>query len=260
VSDRGLREATGQETSVPPRAGQEANLLKKKIFRSVMAEGARTVRVHRHCNIYMCGDADRNIYWIQSGYIKLVVNSKDGKECILDIYTTGDFFGESCLAGLELRAETATAMESSTLKQVSYQRFIADLSHAELLTFSREIIRQSVKQQSIIADMVTMSSEQRLGKTLLRLGSRLGKRQPSGTVIHCRTSHDELSCIVGTTRPRITEFMTRFRRLGLIQLNADRQIILDEGKLMAYLSSLVQGPTSGAGPILNRSRGARKTS
>lgn len=219
-------------------AGQQVDLLKKKFFGSALIREARTVRVRRQYNVYACGEEDRALYWIQSGHIKMVVNSRQGKECILDIYAAGDFFGESCLAGLEARVETATAMENVVLKSVACHLFLADLSSSELMAFVRELNQRKVEQQLLMADMVTMSSEFRLGKILLRLGSRLGKAQSSGTVIDCRISHEELSHMVGTTRPRITEFMTRFRGLSLISLNTKRQIVLKEARLMAYLSSI----------------------
>jgi CRP/FNR family transcriptional regulator, cyclic AMP receptor protein len=230
--------ATREDRSLSP-ADHRTDLLKKRFFGSALIQSAKTVRVRRQYNVYACGEEDGALYWIQSGHIKMVVNSRQGKECILDIYAAGDFFGESCLAGLEARAETATAMENVVLKSVSCHRFLADLNSSELLAFIRELSKRKVEQHLLMADMVTMSSEFRLGRILLRLGSRVGKAQPSGTVIDCRISQEELSHMVGTTRPRITEFMTRFRRLGLISLSAKRQIVLKEARLMAYLSSLV---------------------
>jgi hypothetical protein len=44
--------------------------------------------------------------------------------------------------------------------------------------------------------------------------------------------------MVGTTRPRISLFMQRFRNLGLIELNDERQLIIKEHKLVAYLASI----------------------
>jgi len=238
VNNWGLLKAAEYDDSFLSQAHQESDLLKQRLFNPLLAQSVRTFRVRRHCNVYTYGDVDPTLYWIQSGYIKLIVNSNQGKECILNILSPGDFFGESCLAGFEFRVETATAMENATLKSITCKHFIAELSQPELVMFAKELTHRNCKQQMLIADMVTMSSEFRLARSLLRLGSRLGKKQSSGTVIDCRISQDELSCIVGTTRPRISAFMAKFRRLGLIYLNPERQIILAEAKLMAYLSSL----------------------
>jgi hypothetical protein len=41
--------------------------------------------------------------------------------------------------------------------------------------------------------------------------------------------------MVGTTRPRISLFMQRFRNLGLIESNKDRFLVIKEKKLTEYL-------------------------
>lgn len=43
--------------------------------------------------------------------IKLLILSSQGKHCILAIHSSGDIFGELCLAGLGTRHETAVAIE-----------------------------------------------------------------------------------------------------------------------------------------------------
>jgi hypothetical protein len=44
--------------------------------------------------------------------------------------------------------------------------------------------------------------------------------------------------MVGTTRPRISVFMQRFKNLGLIETNANHFLIIKENKLMAYLAQI----------------------
>ena len=90
----------------------------------------------------------------------------------------------------------------------------------------------------MIAHLVTVDSEHRLAETLLMLGKSLGKPDPHSRRIAVRLSHEELSQMVGTTRPRITEFMNRFRTLGLIELTAEHHLIVNEAKVRAYLQSI----------------------
>jgi CRP-like cAMP-binding protein len=93
-------------------------------------------------------------------------------------------------------------------------------------------------QQEVIANLVTVDSEQRLGMTLLRLARKLGKKDPRSIRIDLRISHEELASMVGTTRPRISVFMQRFRNLGLIEMSTDYHLIIKEKKLTAYLASI----------------------
>ena len=219
-------------------ADDEVALLRRKLFAPEPRLSAQTFRIDRQHNVYTCGDEDRMIYCILRGHIKLVIDSREGKECLLDIYSSGDFFGESCLAGLSFRVETATAMEDAVLKRINCQRFVASLSEAELHGFIRQLNKRMVEQQLFITDMVTMGSEYRLGKVLLRLSARLGKEHPLGTILDCRISQEELSHMVGTTRPRVNEFINKFRKLGLIHSSAGKLIIIREADLAGYLSSI----------------------
>jgi hypothetical protein len=93
-------------------------------------------------------------------------------------------------------------------------------------------------QQQIIANLVTVDSEQRLGQTLLQLARTLGKKDPRSIRIELKITHEELSEMVGTTRPRISLFMQRFHNLGLIETNRDRFLIIKEHKLNAYLEQI----------------------
>ena len=160
------------------------------------------------------------VYFIERGQIKLLMLSSEGKECLLAIHSAGDIFGELCLSGLGSRLETATAMEETILKKIPCSQFLARLSRDSLLEgFVRYMAVRIADQQEVIANLVTVDSEQRLGKTLLQLARTLGKKAPYGTRIELKMSHDELSEMVGTTRPRISLFMQRFRNLGLIETN-----------------------------------------
>jgi hypothetical protein len=44
--------------------------------------------------------------------------------------------------------------------------------------------------------------------------------------------------MVGTTRPRISVFMQRFRNLGLIETNKEHFLVVKEKKLSDYLAQI----------------------
>ncbi len=44
--------------------------------------------------------------------------------------------------------------------------------------------------------------------------------------------------MVGTTRPRISVFMQRFRNLGLIETNENHFLVIKEKKLTDYLAQI----------------------
>lgn len=219
----------------------QADRFKQQLRDSLLREtkDSRTIKIAKHDSIYTCGDQDETVYFIESGQVKLLMLSPEGKECLLAIYTPGDIFGELCLSGLGGRMETATAMEETVLKLIPCPKFFLRLSSDALLEgFVRYLAVRIADQQEAIANLVTVDSEQRLGKTLLQLARKLGQKDPRSIRIEHKISHEELSEMVGTTRPRISEFMQRFRTLGLIEISIEHFIIVKEKKLTDYLARI----------------------
>jgi CRP-like cAMP-binding protein len=214
---------------------------KRQLRDSLQRETAnsRAVKIGRHANVYNSGDQDELVYFIETGQIKLLMLSSEGKECLLAIYSDGDIFGELCLSGLGGRLETATAMKATVLKQIPCAQFFARLTRDSLSEgFVRYLAARIADQQQVIANLVTVDSEQRLGQTLLQLARTMGKKDPRSIRIELKITHEELSEMVGTTRPRISLFMQRFHNLGLIETNKDRFFIIKEKKLTDYLAQI----------------------
>jgi CRP-like cAMP-binding protein len=219
----------------------EADRFKRELRESLTREttNTRAVKIAKHENVYTSGEQGATVYFIESGQVKLVMHSPEGKECILAIHTPGDVFGELCLSGRHQHVETATAMEETRLKLIPCSTFFQRLEGESLLHgYLLYLAVRIANQQHVIANLLTVDSEQRLGKTLLELAQRLGKKDPRSIRIEHRFSHEELSEMVGTTRPRISMFMQRFRKLGLLELSKEHYLIIKEQKLIDYLARI----------------------
>lgn len=205
-----------------------------------------TVHVDKHQHVYVCGDLDRSVYFIQSGQIKLLMLSPEGKECLLAIHTPGDTFGELCLAGSKLRRETATAMGDTTLTRILCAEFFLHLAGNSLVGgFVQYLANRVAEQQQVISHLITVDSEHRLGETLLLLARKLGQPDPLSTRIEQKITHEELSEMVGTTRPRITAFMLKFRALGFVEMTPEHFLIVKETKLSDYLAGVARPRRAG---------------
>jgi CRP-like cAMP-binding protein len=222
-----------------PHPSLEHRLVVIEDLRASLSRGglsAQSVNVKRNQPVYLSGSEANTVYFIERGQIKTALLSHAGKECLLAIHTAGDLFGESCFAGLSTRMETAVAMENTLLKAIHYRNFFIYLqSNSMYEEIVRYFAHRLTEQQEVIADLVTTNSEHRLAKVLLLLGHRLGKKGPSSILIEHRISHEELSQIVGTTRPRVSQFLHKFRNLGLIEISAERFLIIREKELSDYL-------------------------
>src|SRR5258705_1129562 len=118
-----------QRNAIVIQETPQSDLFKKQLGESLLREtqNSRAVKFARHENVYTVGERDEMVYYIESGQVKLVMDSPEGKECILAIHSTGDIFGELCLSGISGRLETAIAMKATTLKRIPSAQFFAPL-------------------------------------------------------------------------------------------------------------------------------------
>src|SRR5436190_5798295 len=138
----------------------QADRFKQQLRDSLQREtqNSRAITIAKNAHVYTCGDQDETIYFIESGQIKLLMLSPEGRECLLAIHTTGDIFGELCLSGLNPRLETAIAMEETNLKQIPGAKFFAQLSRDGLLEgFVQYLAVRIADQQQVIANLVTVN-------------------------------------------------------------------------------------------------------
>jgi len=199
--------------------------------------GCRLTKAAKNSQIYTSGQCDGMVYFIESGWVKLVLDSPEGKECLLAIRTGGEIFGELCLSGQITRLETAVAMQEATLKQMPHGGFLIALKQELLLEGLVQYLAVRIaEQQEIIAAMATADSEHRLARTLLYLSRSLGRRDSRGACIEQNISHQELSEMVGTTRPRVGIFLKKFRELGLVRLTEQRRLVIEKSQMEEYIT------------------------
>jgi len=188
-------------------------------------DGGRTISDYRKDQIvYGQGDPADCVFFIQSGKVKKTVVSEQGKEAVVALLGTGDFFGEGCLAGESLRLATVSAMTKCVIVRISkgdVTRVIHEEPAFAELFISHLLARNSRVEEDLV-DQLFNSSEKRLARTLLLLANfgKEGRPEP----IIAKISQETLAEMIGTTRSRVSFFMNRFRKLGLIDYNGHIEV------------------------------------
>jgi len=181
----------------------------------------RLVEFRRDESVFAQGTAANSVMYIQKGGVKLSVLSKRGKEAVIAMLGPGDFFGEGCLAGQDMRIGSATANIPSTIMVISKAQMAKTLHEQHDLSsrFITHMVSRNVRIEQDLIDQLFNSSEKRLARALLLL-ARYGKQtKPRQTVP--KISQETLSEMVGTTRSRVNFFMNKFKKLGFIEYNVD---------------------------------------
>ena len=128
-----------------------------------------------------------------------------------------EFFGEGCLVGQPVRISTATTTESSTVFQVQKKAMLQALHAQPDLSekFTAALLARNIDLEEDLCDQLFNHSEKRLARVLLKL-TRFGRHVDMPDAKMPRLTHETLAEMVGTTRSRITFFMNKFKKLGLI--------------------------------------------
>jgi CRP-like cAMP-binding protein len=212
----------------PPPFNAQAFLDSAKIPRTVV-EFARGDLIFRQ------GDAAEHVMYIQAGGVKLSVISKTGKEAVVAMLGPGDFFGEGCLAGQDLRMGTATAITPSAVLHVRKDKMVHLLHRQHEMSdrFISHMLTRNIRIEEDLIDQLFNSSEKRLARALLLL-ARYGKVDKPVRVIP-KVSQETLAEIVGTTRSRVNFFLNKFKKLGFIEYDGELPLKINSSLLSVVL-------------------------
>lgn len=204
------------------KAGKKA--FDPKVFLASLGPGKTSLKFRGGQTVYAQGDVADSVFYIQEGKVKLTVVSKEGKEAVVAILQTGQFFGEGCLNGQTLRIATTKTMEDSQIVAITKKAMTATLENEPKFSelFVGYLLTRNNRIEEDLIDQLFNSSERRLARLLLLLANygREGNPQPIDTKI----SQETLADMIGTTRSRVSFFMNKFRKLGFISYNGKIEV------------------------------------
>ena len=180
--------------------------------------GRRIVQFAPKEPFFSQGDPADAVFYLQKGRAKITVVSKAGKEATISLVIPGEFVGEGALVeGSGFRLSTATAITACTALKIRRDEMIRVMheEHDFSDMFLKFLLERSMRIQAALVDQLFNSSEKRLARILL-LMAEFGKPGEPTQYIP-KISQETLAEMIGTTRSRVSFFMNRFRKLGLIE-------------------------------------------
>ncbi|MGC1360977.1 MAG: Crp/Fnr family transcriptional regulator [Silvibacterium sp.] len=187
--------------------------------------GRKIVQLSPKDAFFSQGNPADSIFYLQKGRAKLTVVAKNGKEATITLLSVGDFVGEESLASVGgWRLATATAITACTALKIEREEMVRVMhqEHEFSDLFLKFLLTRSMRTQADLVDQLFNSSEKRLARILL-LMAEFGKPGEPETLIPPITQ-ETLAEMIGTTRSRVSFFMNRFRKLGLIEYNGRIQV------------------------------------
>jgi CRP-like cAMP-binding protein len=192
-----------------------------------LAAVAREDRYAAREYLFTEGDAPAWFWLVRSGRVKILKQSRGGKEVVLELVGPGEPFGG--VAALEGRAypASAQAMETSTVVRIPPEPIVALARRHP--GFGGELARMLGRRLRAAHDSVkslaTDPVEARLAVRLMRLAEAEGERDPRGLVLPFRLTRQTLADMTGTTVETTIRVVSRWLKKGILDEGDGRLIV-----------------------------------
>ena len=178
--------------------------------------------------VFFENESGDTLFMISQGRIKVTILGDDGREIILSVLGSGDFFGEMALLDNEPRSATAIAAEDSELLSLSRADFegVLALNPAMMMSLIKVLTGRLRHANHQISTLALLDVYGRVARVILELGREDGKRLKDGRISFQRPTHQEIANRIGTTRETVTRMLKDLQRQSLIKVTG-REIVLE---------------------------------
>ncbi|MHB1043556.1 MAG: Crp/Fnr family transcriptional regulator [Eubacteriales bacterium] len=156
--------------------------------------------------IFAAGEYAGQVYLVESGWVKIYRLASDGRKVTVAVRQPGEMAGLAetlCNAHRSCFAEAMDEVELTVLKREVFLEILN--AHPLLAIKVAETLGGRLREaQGIIHEMVSWPVHGRLALLLLKLAERSGIDTGDGIELNLRLTHEEIACMIGTSRPTVT--------------------------------------------------------
>jgi CRP-like cAMP-binding protein len=200
-----------------------------------------TLLVERSCprdtNIVARDEPGDAMFIILKGRVKIVILGDNGREVILNILKSGDFFGEMALLDDQPRSANVVAAEDSTVLMLRREQFAEHIrkSPATALNMMAELARRLRRADELISNLALLDVYARVAHIMIDLAKRDGEEVEEGILIRERPTQQDIASMIGTSRETVSRVLSEFQRRGFVEMRG-RDILLSR-KLAGVVSA-----------------------
>lgn len=181
--------------------------------------------------IYSAGDSGGTLFVLYTGKVKLYRLTSSGKEQVLGLVGEGDFIGELSLFSSLPQTDYAQALEKTTMCILEGKKLKVLMSKYPSIAFKvmDELSRRLESAKNRIEDISLHSVTKRVASALLNISK--GKDEFSLPM-----TKGDLASQLGMTQESLSRKLTNFQDEGLIKLQGQRKIIINDKNALEELS------------------------
>lgn len=199
---------------------------------------ARMRQFKRGEPVYLPDQIADGVILVAQGRVKICHATPEGKQSILGFIDAGEIFGELALLGGERRDEYVETTEKSTLvliPKVAVQQIIN--KYPDLVIGVTKIIgirRQRIQRR--LRNLLFRSNRERVIHLLLELSEKYAEPTPEGLLLNIRLSHQEMACIIGSTRETVTVVLGQLQKEDFLRIARRKILIRDIARLASEVN------------------------
>jgi len=165
-----------------------------------------------------------NLYFIETGQVRVYQTGNDGSTRLANIFGAGDWFGIAALAGIATYGSRAIAVSRSVLWAVPADQLLQVLGRDPKL--ARVLVGQLASRleeaNDMAARMMFDDCNQRLVQTLLRFSRTAAATSLEDGGVVLRITHQQLAQAVGAARETVSLGLTQLRQRNLLRTGRNR--------------------------------------
>jgi CRP-like cAMP-binding protein len=183
--------------------------------------------------VFTEGTLPRGIFYVRDGKVKKYKVDNDGREQIIYIYNSGEFFGYSAILSEEPYGDTTVAIENSLISFISNDDFITILNSS--VVFSRLLLKSLSHEFSVMANLMAVLSQrtvrERVALSLLILHDKY-KTSDTEKIVYIMLSRADLANMAGTANETLARVLHDFKDDNLIWMEGRKIQLLNFQRLM----------------------------
>jgi len=198
-------------------------------------------RLERDEALYKMGDPFRNLYAVRFGHFKTYQINAAGESQITGFQMAGELLGMDAISGDRHHCD-AVALEDSEVCEIPFAHLeeLFGQVPALLRHFHRIMSQEITREQNVMLLLGNMRAEQRFAVFLINLSARYAARGYSATRFQLRMSREDIGNYLGLTIESISRLLSRFKKLGLVQVDKREVELLEPARLKAMAAGTEQ--------------------
>ena len=198
-------------------------------------------RLERDEALYKMGDPFRNLYAVRFGHFKTYQINAAGESQITGFQMAGELLGMDAISGDRHHCD-AVALEDSEVCEIPFAHLEELFGEVPTLLrhFHRIMSQEITREQNVMLLLGNMRAEQRFAVFLINLSARYAARGYSATRFQLRMSREDIGNYLGLTIESISRLLSRFKKLGLVQVDKREVELLEPARLKAMAAGTEQ--------------------